>query len=36
LKYQSITDAAEELGGIAKIRETFIAFQEHLYERRAA
>jgi hypothetical protein len=36
LKYQSITDAAEELGGVAKIKETFIAFQGYLYERKAA
>jgi len=36
LKYQSITDAAEELGGIDKIKETFIAFQEYLYAVKAA
>lgn len=36
LKYQSITDAVEELGGIDKIKETFIAFQEYLYARKAA
>ena len=36
LKYQSITDATEELGGVEKIKETFIAFQEYLYARRAA
>jgi len=31
LKYQSITDAAEKLGSIEEIKETFIAFQEYLY-----
>ena len=36
LKYQSITDAAEALGGVDKIRETFIAFQVYLYARKAA
>jgi len=32
LKYQSINDAAAELGGAATIRETFIGFQRYLYE----
>jgi len=36
LKYKSISDAAEELGGIEKIRETFIAFQGNLYAKKAA
>ena len=36
LKYQSITDAAEELGGVDKIKETFITFQKYLYARKAA
>ena len=36
LKYRSITDASEELGSIDEIRETFIAFQECLYARKAA
>ena len=31
LKYRSITDASEELGGVDKIKETFIAFQKSLY-----
>lgn len=35
LKYRSITDASEELGGVDKIRETFISFQKHLYQSRA-
>lgn len=35
LKYQSITDAAEELGGVESIRNTFIEFQKHLYQIRA-
>ncbi len=36
LKYQSITDAAEELGGVERIKETFIDFQEYLYVKKAA
>jgi type I restriction enzyme R subunit len=35
LKYQSISDAAEMLGGIDKIRNTFIGFQEYLYGKSA-
>lgn len=31
LKYQSITDAAEKLGGVDVIRNVFIGFQKHLY-----
>lgn len=31
LKYQSITDATETLGGIDRIRDTFIGFQKYLY-----
>ncbi len=31
LKYHSITDATETLGGIDRIRDTFIGFQKHLY-----
>ena len=31
LKYQSISDASETLGGIENIRETFIGFQKYLY-----
>jgi type I restriction enzyme R subunit len=31
LKYQSISDASETLGGIENIRETFIDFQKYLY-----
>lgn len=34
LKYHTINDAAEMLGGIEKIRGTFINFQRHLYENR--
>jgi len=34
LKYHAINDAAELLGGIDKIRNTFINFQRHLYENR--
>ncbi len=36
LKYYSITDAKEKLGGIEEIRETFIAFQRYLYANPAA
>jgi len=36
LKYHSISDASEELGGVEIIRDTFIAFQKYLYERKAA
>jgi type I restriction enzyme R subunit len=31
LKYQNVTDAAAVLGGIARIRDTFIGFQKYLY-----
>ncbi|MBS4021142.1 MAG: DEAD/DEAH box helicase family protein [Dethiobacter sp.] len=31
LKYHSIADAVEMLGGVSKIQSTFIAFQLHLY-----
>ncbi len=33
LKYGSTSDAAAELGGVETIRETFVGFQRHLYER---
>ncbi|MEN9561070.1 MAG: hypothetical protein RIQ56_343 [Candidatus Parcubacteria bacterium] len=33
LKYNDVNDAARALGGITKIRETFIGFQRYLYER---
>jgi type I restriction enzyme R subunit len=36
LKYYSITDAGEKLGGIEEIKETFIAFQRYLYSKAAA
>ncbi|MHB8125298.1 MAG: type I restriction-modification enzyme R subunit C-terminal domain-containing protein [Desulfitobacteriaceae bacterium] len=36
LKYHSITDAVEELGGVDSIQNTFIAFQKYLYERKIA
>ena len=32
LKYYTIKDATETLGGIKNIKETFINFQKHLYE----
>ena len=31
LKYHGVNDAARELGGIAKIRDTFLGFQKYLY-----
>lgn len=36
LKYHSIADGIEELGSVDTIRATFIAFQQYLYERKAA
>jgi hypothetical protein len=33
LKYHTINDAAEQLGGVPEIRDTFIGFQQYLYER---
>jgi hypothetical protein len=31
LKYRAVSDAARDLGGIARIRETFVGFQKYLY-----
>ncbi|MCD4693546.1 MAG: DEAD/DEAH box helicase family protein [Calditrichales bacterium] len=36
LKYHSITDAAEALGGVESIKNTFIEFQKYLYQIKAA
>jgi type I restriction enzyme R subunit len=36
LKYHAIADAKKELGDIATIRNTFIGFQTHLYDKRIA
>ena len=36
LKYQALSDAAETLGGVDKIRKTFIEFQKFLYMRETA
>lgn len=36
LKYQAVTDAAEKLGGVSKIRNLFIEFQKHLYQQKVA
>ena len=36
LKYHSIKDAVEYLGGVDKIQNTFIAFQKYLYENKVA
>jgi len=33
LRYRAVNDAARELGGTARIRETFVGFQKHLYAR---
>jgi len=32
LKYKAVTDAAEQLGGVARIRDAFVGFQKHLYQ----
>jgi len=32
LKYHTITDATNELGGVDEIRSLFLGFQKHLYE----
>ncbi len=34
LKYHTITDATDVLGGVEEIRSLFIGFQKHLYEHR--
>ena len=34
LKYSAISDAAQELGEVAVIRDAFIGFQRHLYQGR--
>jgi len=31
LKYNEVSDATKTLGGVSKIKETFIGFQKHLY-----
>ncbi len=36
LKYQSISDAATELGGVEQIKNTFIDFQKYLYDKDVA
>ncbi|MBF0227670.1 MAG: DEAD/DEAH box helicase family protein [Desulfobacterales bacterium] len=36
LKYHTISDAVETLGGIENIRTTFIDFQKYLYEKKVA
>ena len=36
LKYHTVADAVAELGSVAAIRDMFIGFQKHLYERSAA
>jgi type I restriction enzyme R subunit len=36
LKYNAVSDAAERLGGVPKIRELFIEFQKHLYDEKVA
>ncbi len=32
LKYQTVSDAADQLGGIPAIRDAFVGFPRHLYE----
>jgi type I restriction enzyme R subunit len=34
LKYHSIADAADQLGGVPVIRDTFVGFQQYLYDQR--
>ena len=36
IKYNAVNDAAEKLGGIARIRELFIEFQKNLYIQKSA
>lgn len=36
LKYHAVSDAAERLGGVPKIRDLFIQFQKHLYDSKIA
>lgn len=36
MKYHALSDAADKLGGIPRIRELFLGFQKHLYEQRVA
>lgn len=36
LKYHSVNDAADALGGVESIKKTFIDFQKHLYKQRVA
>ena len=36
LKYDAVSDAVEQLGSVAKIREVFVGFQKHLYSERDA
>ncbi len=32
LKYHTVTDAADQLGGVPAIRDTFVGFQQYLYD----
>ena len=36
LKYHAVSDAAEKLGGVSKIRDLFIGFQKYLYDGKVA
>ena len=36
LKYDAVSDAVDQLGSVAKIREVFVGFQKHLYSARDA
>ena len=36
LKYHAVSDAAERLGSVSRIRELFIEFQKHLYNQQIA
>lgn len=35
LKYQSVPDAVDQLGGVPLIKETFVGFQQYLYEQKS-
>lgn len=32
IRYRAVSDAAEQLGGVAKIRDAFVGFQKYLYD----
>lgn len=36
LKYHAVSDGAEKLGGVARIRKLFLDFRKYLYEEKVA